>query len=41
MVLYCWAIVHGIAMLIASGELSGGADTINLAERIIRRKMLL
>jgi AcrR family transcriptional regulator len=39
-VLYCWALVHGIAMLIAGGELPGNADTLALANRILHSKIL-
>jgi AcrR family transcriptional regulator len=36
MVLYGWGLVHGISVLIAFGQIPGGADCLSLADNIIR-----
>lgn len=35
LMLYCWGLVHGISVLIASGQLPFGEDGLALAEKII------
>lgn len=41
LMLYSWGLVHGIAVLIASGQLPFGEDSLALAERIIMYEKFL
>lgn len=35
LIVYCWGLVHGIAVLIVNGELPGGADALALADSVL------
>ncbi len=39
--LYCWGLVHGIAVLIVNGEIPGGKSALPLAERMIQSENFL
>lgn len=41
LVMYCWGLVHGIAVLIINGELPGGKDAMALVEMMIQSERFL
>ncbi len=41
LVMYCWGLVHGIAVLIINGELPGGKDAMALVEMVIQSERFL
>ena len=41
LVIYCWGLVHGIAVLIINGELPSGKDAMALVEMVIQSERFL
>ncbi len=41
LVVYCWGLVHGIAVLMVNGELPNGEDAMALVERVISSERFL
>lgn len=41
LIVYCWGLVHGIAVLIVNGELPGGAAAMALVDRVIQSEKFL
>lgn len=41
MIIYCWGLVHGIAVLMVNGELPCGQDAMALVERVLQSERFL
>jgi len=41
LIVYCWGLVHGIAVLMVNGELPSGKDAMALVERVLQSERFL
>ena len=41
LIVYCWGLVHGIAVLVVNGELPGGEGVMALVDRVIQSEKFL
>ncbi len=41
LIVYCWGLVHGIAVLVVNGELPGGEMTMTLIDRVLQSEKFL
>lgn len=41
LIVYCWGLVHGIAVLIVNGDLPGGESVMSLVDRVIQSEKFL
>jgi AcrR family transcriptional regulator len=41
LIVYCWGLVHGIAVLMVNGELPSGEDAMALVERVVQSERFL